>query len=126
MAQKSFDTEMLLIIPFSLGAAASLGLISADILPMVNLGDTLITIGGIEWTVGRVVAAASLLAVLVNRDASLMETGGLDVWIVYATLGLVIAPPFFPAFESTLAQQPAALISFTIQGLGFTLVSWSN
>jgi hypothetical protein len=126
MAEQQIDTEVLLIIPFSIGAAASLGLVGTDILPFVNLGDTLLTTGSIDWTIGRGTALVSLIAVLVNRDASVFDTGGIDLWVAYATIGLVLAPPFLPALESTLAEQPAAIIAFVVQSIGFTLVSWSN
>lgn len=120
------DFETLLIIPFSLGAAASLGLISGDVLPIINLGEVLYEAGTIEFTAGRVLSILALLAVFVNRDTPLSDTAGIDLWIVYATLALVLTPAFLPALESTLAEQPAAILSFTVQSLGFTFVSYSN
>jgi hypothetical protein len=126
MVQGDFDRELLLFVPFSLGTAASLGLIQTNILPFIDLGQTLLSTGTIDWTIGRGLAVAALAGVLINRDASLLETGGVDAWIAWATLGFLLAPPFLPAFADTLAQQPAATISFSVQSLGFGLVSWSN
>lgn len=126
MAQKSLDWELILIIPFALGSAASLGLVSAEILPFIDLGQTLYEQGNIDFTAGRIIAILSLLAVFVNRDAPLSDTAGIDLWITYATIALVLVPPLLPALESSLAQQPAALIAFVVQGTGFTFVSYEN
>ncbi|TYT61803.1 hypothetical protein [Natrialba swarupiae] len=120
------DLEMLLIIPFSWGAAASLGMIDDNIIWFLDAGSVIFEQGNVELTVGRIVSLASLLFVLVSRDASLSDTRGIDVWIVYATVGLIVAPPLFPAFADTLAHQPAAMISFTVQSTGFLLVSYIN
>jgi hypothetical protein len=126
MAQKSFDWELLLIVPFSIGAAASLGLVDTNVLPFLDLGETIYEQGNIDFTAGRILAILSLLAVFINRDASLGDTGGIDLWIVYTTIALVLVPPLLPALEDTLAQQPAAIIAFVVQGLGFTFVSYEN
>lgn len=123
---KDWDLELLLIIPFSFGAAASLDLIATDILPIIDLGETLFAEGNIEFTAGRIIAVLSLLAVFINRDASLRETAGIDLWVTYATIAMVLVPPLVPALADTLAQQPAAILAFTVQGLGFTIISWSN
>ena len=127
MGYMSFDTETYLLFPaFALGTGATLGLISADFVPFVNLGDTVLEFGTITWTVGRIIAALSLLAVLFNRQASITDTKGIDLWVTYATLGLILAPPFFPAFADTLVQQPASWIAFTVQSVGFAIVTYVN
>lgn len=127
MGFRSFDAETYLLFPlFGLGAAASLGLIGTDILPFIDLGETFAETGGITWTYGRVLSAISLLAVMYNRQASLRETSGIDLWVAYATLGLIIAPPFFPALSDTLAQQPASWLAFTVQSIGFAIVTYLN
>jgi hypothetical protein len=127
MGYMSFDTETYLLFPaFALGTGATLGLISADFVPFINLGDVVLEFGTIEWTVGRVIAALALLAVLFNRQASITDTRGIDLWVTYATLGLILAPPFFPAFAETLAEQPASWIAFTVQSVGFAIVTYVN
>jgi hypothetical protein len=127
MGYMSFDTETYLLFPaFALGTGATLGLISADFVPFVNLGDAVLEFGTITWTVGRIIAALSLLAVLFNRQASITDTKGIDLWVTYATLGLILAPPFFPAFAETLAEQPASWIAFTVQSVGFAIVTYVN
>lgn len=120
------DLSMLLIVVFSWGAATSLGLISDNILPFVDAGSVVFEAGNATFTIGRLVSIATLLFVFFYRDAPLSDTDGIDLWIVYATIGLVIAPPLFPALESTIASQPAALIAFTVQSTGFLLVDYVN
>ena len=120
------DLSMLLIVVFSWGAATSLGLIGDNVLPFVDAGATIWEVGNATFTIGRIVSIATLLFVFFYRDAPLSDTNGIDLWIVYATIGLVIAPPLFPALESTIASQPAALVAFTVQSTGFLLVDWVN
>ncbi|WP_138006543.1 hypothetical protein [Halalkalirubrum salinum] len=128
MAQNQLDIELYLLGPiFMVGTAASLGLIDAVWFGgLLDFGQVLFETGNIEMTIGRLLAIGSLIAVLVNRDVSFSDTNGLDVWIVYVTIGLVIAPPFFPTFAETIADTPAGIASFIVQGIGFTLVSYIN
>jgi hypothetical protein len=101
MTQFDLDTETFVLFPlFALGAAATLGLVSADILPWFNLGDVVVSFASIDWTIGRLLAIAALGGVLINRDEPLdFETwGAIEVWTFYVTIGLILAPPFFPAF----------------------------
>lgn len=129
MAEFSLDKETFLVYPlFGLGTAASLGLVEANFLPFIDLGETLVEVGTIEWTIGRLMSLAALAAVVINRDNPLDFDGWgvLEVWVLYVTVGLIIAPPFFPAFEGWLAETPAAFIAFTAQSIGFGLISWIN
>ena len=129
MARTELDTETFVLFPvFALGTAASLGLISQNVLPWFNLGEVVIEFASIEWTIGRVLAVLALTGVVVNRDEPLdFETwGAVEVWTFYVTVGLIIAPPFFPAFSETLAETPAAFASFTVQSIGFALITYIN
>lgn len=129
MSQFSLDRETYIIYPaFALGTGATLGLVGTDILPFVNLADVAATTGGIEWTFGRLLSLLALAAVFINRDDgfSLDGFGALEAWAVYVTLGLIVAPPFFPALEETLAGGTAAFVSFSVQSIGFALISWLN
>jgi hypothetical protein len=126
MAHNSLDLELLLIIPFSIGAAASLGMVQTDIFPIIDLGEVIFSTGNIELTAGRIMSILSLAAVAIHRDASILDTKGIDLWILYATIGMVLVPPFVPALSETLAQQPAAIIAFTVQSTGFAFISYTN
>lgn len=127
MKGSDLDQEMFVAIPiFTIGAAATLGLIEGDALPFVDLGDVLIETGTVEWTLGRLLSLAALVGVFVNRDASITDTSAVDAWVVYATAGLIVAPPFFGSLEATLAETPAALVAFIVQTMGITIVSYLN
>jgi len=126
MASRTLDPEFALVVPFSLGALVSLGLVAGDVVPIIDLSDVLLSIGGVDITWARGLSIGALVFVTVNRDASLSDTNGLDLWIAYATIGLVIAPPLLPPLESMISEQPAALIAFAIQTLGFGFVSFAN
>ncbi len=76
-----FDLEMLLIVAFSWGAAASLGLISDNILPFIDARATIWEVGNATFTIGRIVSIATLLLVFFYRDAPLSDTSGIDLWI---------------------------------------------
>lgn len=120
------DYSMALVVVFSWGAATSLGLIQDNIIPFINAGEVIFQFGNSAITIGRIASILSLLFVFFYRDAPLTDTAGIDLWIVYATIGLTLAPPLFPGFADTLASQPAALIAFTVQSTGFLLVDYLN
>ena len=124
--QNQIDTELYLLGPiFMFGTAVSLGLIDATWFGF-DMGASVFESGNLDLTLGRLLAIGALIGVLVNRDVSLSDTNGLDLWIVYVTIGLVFAPPFFPSLAETIASTPAAFVSFTVQGIGFALVSYIN
>jgi len=129
MTRLEIDAETYLLYPlFAVGTMATLGIISTDILPAVNLGDVLVNIGGIEWTLGRLLALIALAAVVINRDEPLDFDGwgAIEVWVLYATVGLIVAPPFFPAFEGWITETPAAFVSFSVQSIGFVILTYVN
>lgn len=121
-----WQPEMWLIIPFSFGSAASLGLIDASVLGFIDLESVIWDPGNIELTWGRILAVASLLAVFFNREVGFTTTSFVDAWIVWATIALIVAPPLFPAFEATIAETPMAMMAFIVQTTGFTIVSYMN
>ncbi|MFC7057243.1 hypothetical protein [Halovenus salina] len=129
MTEFELDLETFLLFPlFALGTTVSLGLIEASAIPILDLGETLFTTGNIDWTIGRGLSIAALAAVVINRDDPLDfdAWGIMEAWAVYVTVGLLVAPPFFPALESTLASTPAAVAAFIVQGIGFSLITYIN
>ena len=128
MAQMQVDADWVAAYPvFALGTAVSLGFIETDILPFIDLGMVLLESSGIELTLGRLMSAVALLAVYFNRDAAIIDQFGIiETWIVYATLGLIIAPPFFPLLSDTIAGGLAGVVVFIIQSIGFTIVTLLN
>lgn len=101
-------------------------MVDLSFIPFIDMGAVLFAPGNIELTIGRIISIASLLGVFFNREVGFRSTSFIDAWIVYVTIGLVLAPPLFPAFQDTLAQQPAAILSFLAQSTGFTIVSYLN
>lgn len=128
MAEFELDRDWLLLYPiFALGTAASLGLVQTDILPFVNLSDTFYTVANAEFTVGRIFSIAALIGVFVTRDSDVFDrVGGVELFVLYATIGLIIAPPFFPVFQETLAEGPAGVVAFLVQSIGYTIVTYLN
>ncbi len=129
MTQFELDTETYLLYPlFALGAASTLGIVSTDILGFINLGNTVLTTAGIDWSIARGLSLVALLSVIINRDDPLNTDawGAVEVWAFYVTIGLVIAPPFFPALQSTLAGEVWAFVAFTVQSIGFALITYIN
>ena len=129
MTKFELDMETFVLFPvFALGTAVSLGLVEASMIPIIDLGETLLTTGNIEWTIGRVLSILALAAVVINRDDPLDfdAWGVLEAWTVYVTIGLIVAPPFFPALADTLASTVAGVLAFLVQGIGFSLVTYIN
>lgn len=126
MAEYQLDRELMFAMPiFVVGSLVSLGLVSSDPLP-VDLTMVLFEAGNVELTIARAGSIAALLYVYGNRDVGFTDFDGVDAWVVYATGALVLAPPLFPAFADTVAQQPAAILAFLTQTAGFSIVSYMN
>jgi len=126
MSKLTADKELYLVIPlFSLGAAISLGIVGSEI-ALIDLSQVLIGVNGVDFTIARVMSLVALGIALFNRDASLTDTGAIDVWAVWATAGLVIAPPLFPLVQGTLAEAPFSFVAFAMQTIGITIVSYVN
>lgn len=126
MSKLTADRELYLVIPlFSIGAAVSLGIVGSDV-GLIDLSRTLIGFNGVEFTIARIMSLVALGVALVNRDTSLTDTGAIDVWAVWVTVGLVVAPPLVPLVEGTLAEAPYSFVAFGLQTMGITIVSYVN
>lgn len=127
MTQLSIDKELWLVVPvFSIGAAVSLGIVSSTLGGLVDLNTVLIGVNGVDFTVARTMSLAALAIAVINRDTGFTEFGAIDVWAMWVTAGLVIAPPFLPIVEGTLLEAPYSIAAFVIQTLGITIVSYVN
>lgn len=121
------DPELLLLIPFGMFTAVSLDLVSASVVPIIDPSETLVSTGDIDWSLARGGSLVILLFALLNRDRSIRDTNGIDLWIVYATIALVAAPPFVGALEDTLAGGTlAGVVAWTAQSTGYALVTLVN
>lgn len=129
MVQGKLDREDLFVWPLYMwSTAAALGLIQPDLLPIpgVDWNQVLVEFGHIDFTLATTAAVVALGYVYAQRDTSLTNLAGADLYIVYATIGLILAPPIFPAFEATVVEKPAAYLAFTVQNAGLLLVSRMN
>ena len=118
------DKEMLFAFPlFIIAVGANLEIFSLGI---GFLTDELFVLGNASITVARVVAIGSIGYIIVNRDESIRDTKGVDIWIVYATIGLILTPPFMPVLENTLVSPGIAFFAFIGQIMGFFLASALN
>jgi hypothetical protein len=127
MTQLSIDKELWLVVPvFSIGAAVSLGIVTADLGGLVDLKTVLIGVNGVDFTIARTMSLAALAIAVINRDTGFSDLGAIDVWAMWVTAGLVIAPPFVPLLEGTLLEAPYSVAAFVIQTLGITIVSYVN
>lgn len=129
MVQFELDLETWLIYPiFALGAATGLGIVQPTLIPWFDLSETVFQTGNIEWSIARALSLVALLAVVINRDDGFGfdEWSTFELWAVYVTLGLVIAPPFFPELQETLVEPIWAFIAFTAQSIGFVLITYIN
>lgn len=129
MVQGKLDREDLFVWPLYMwSTAAALNLVEPDLLPIPGLdwNETIFSAGGIDFALATLAAIGALGFVYTQRDTSITNLGGADLFIVYATVGLIVAPPLFPAFEATIAEKPAAYVAFTVQNAGLLLVSRMN
>jgi len=127
MAKNQVDREAYLLLPvFIAGSASTVGLIASDFLQVIDLSTVVFSTVNIEWTLGRIIAVGALGVVTFHRDASIRETRGFDLWIMWATLGFLLAPPFFPVLAEYLHETPAGVVSFVVTGIGFSIISFKN
>lgn len=109
---------------FIIAAAVSLGLLSSTILGF-DLGATYSLGAGHGFSVANIAAILSLGYVAYTNDWSgNIAWKGIQGWLVVSTVGLLIAPPFLPLLQNTLAQTPAAITALVIQAGGFVTFSY--
>jgi len=102
----------------------SLGMMSSTI-GGIELGETLLDLGSDHgFSVANVLAIATLGYVAYTNDWGGGMMTGIQAWIVLATIGLLIAPPFLPIVQDTLAQYPANVFALVVQVGGFISFSY--
>lgn len=88
-----------------------------DIAATVSLGE------GHMISIAAILALASLGWVAYSNDWS-GNLSWIQAWVVIATVTLIIAPPFVPALEGTLAATPAAFLALVVQIGGYLTFSY--
>ncbi|WP_248515958.1 hypothetical protein [Salinarchaeum laminariae] len=127
MAKNKLDPrELLLGAPvFILGSLTSLGIVGPEVF-MLDFSNVLLEAGNLRLTLGSIASIVALGYIYFNRDVSFFEFNGEEMWLVFATATLVLAPPVFPGLADSLATMPIALIAFFLQTGGFTIISIKN
>jgi hypothetical protein len=109
---------------FIICAAVSLGILSSTMLGF-DLGATYNLGAGHGFSVANLLAIASLGYVAYTNDWSGgVAWKGIQGWLIVATIGLLIAPPFLPLLQNTLAETPAGLLALAVQAGGFATFSY--
>lgn len=127
MTSTKMEVNMLdyAVFPFYLMACAvSLGLLGStflgfDMSASFNIG------AGHAFSVANIAAIGILGYVAYTND---WDGGavfnGIQGWLVLATVGVLIAPPFFPLVADTIAAGPAAIVALAVQAGGFITFSY--
>jgi hypothetical protein len=108
---------------FLFGSLFELGLVDFS-LGGVSLSETVFALGGTDISLAVILMLGALGAVIYTNEWEFDADGGITTWVVVATLGLIIAPPFVPALSEFLAQDIAASAALLVQTAGYTIVSY--
>lgn len=130
MAEMKVDRELVLAIPFMLGSLVTLDILAADSLQVVDLAYVWYAGHGMTLQTAHLLQIVPLAMIVINRDQSFVKQiralGAIEAFIVYVTVGLVIAPPFLPELAGTVAYQPLAFMTFAVQTIGLGIISFIN
>lgn len=111
---------------FLIGGLTQLGLMTAPEVMGIGLSDTLLDLGAeTSLTIATAVALAAIAIVITTNKPNLRRGRGyIQFWVVAATVGLVIAPPFVPILENLLNGGIASGVALLLQSAGYMIVSW--
>lgn len=124
MADLSLDGNDLFAAPlFVLGSLVQLELVNNSWFGFDLLGEVM-SFGSASVSVAQVLSMGALLYVLYTNDLDFGGLTGVNLWLVYVTIGLVFAPPFYEPLGDLLTTQAGALIAFLAQTTGFTIISY--
>jgi len=102
----------------------SLSLLEASAIP-VDLSATLIDLGSDHsFSIANILAIASLGYVGATNEWGADGLSAMQAWIVIATVALIVAPPFVPILETTLAETPAGIFAALLQIGGYATFSY--
>lgn len=73
-----------------------------------------------------IIALLCLGAIVVNRDRSLRDTKGIDVWIVWLTTALILAPVSPIILDGVITGAPVNIIALVSALLGIMVASAMN
>lgn len=113
---------------FVLASGVQAGLFSL-VLFGVDFSDTLLTFGSgaaaVSITMAKIIAVLAVLVAFASNQPDFDRMGMVESWSAFATIGLVIAPPFSPAIRALLQTSTiAGLVSLIVQAAGFYTLSY--
>lgn len=128
--QGQLDIEDALLSPFFvLSSAIAVGLINLQLMGF-NLASTALTFTSQGYTstitYAGILSLIALLATYATNRRDFSGMGALELWVVIATIGLVIAPPFVPILGGLLNNTLAALVAVVVQAGGYYSLSYAG
>jgi hypothetical protein len=128
--QGKFDIDDIVVSPlFVLSSAIATGLISFTFMGFDFASTALqFTSEGYKTTISyaSIVSVLSLLVAYASNRRDLSRMSNVERWILFATIGLVITPPFAPLLQGLLANKIAGLVAVVIQAGGFYSLSYTG
>ncbi|WP_436934095.1 hypothetical protein [Halovenus marina] len=109
---------------FVLSAAIAVGLVEFSLFgfnfadPLINLPDG----GGIS--AAKIISLLALATAFATNRPNFDKMGAVETWVAIVTIGLVIAPPFFPLLDALLGNEFAGLIAVVVQSAGFYALAY--
>lgn len=108
---------------FVLGSLISLELIDSTWFG-VDLAGELMSLGSASISIAQIMSAVALMYVLYTNDLDFSGLTGVNLWLVYVTIGLVFAPPFYEPLGALITTRVGAVFAFLAQTTGFTIISY--
>jgi len=111
---------------FILGSLTELGLLGSMKLPLVgDPSETIVTLGSsTDISLAILLSLSALGVVIYTNNWTLSAMGGIQAWVVVATVGLIILPPFMPLLQDVLSADIGKYASFIVQTAGYTVLSY--
>lgn len=128
--QGKFDLDDVVVSPiFVLSSAIATGLISFTIFGF-NFASTALQFSSQSYkttiSYATIVSVLALLAAYASNRKDFSNMTYVERWILFATIGLVITPPFAPLVQDILSNKIAGLVALVIQAGGFYSLSYSG
>jgi len=112
---------------FVLSSAIALGLVNFS-LAGFDFASTALEFSGSGFTTtisyATIVSIIALATAYATNRRDFSRMGGLELWVVIATVALVITPPFVPILQTLLSNKVAGLVAIVIQAGGYYSLSY--
>ena len=79
----------------------------------------------VSVSLAKIIAVLAILVALASNQPDFDRMGMIETWAAFATIGLVLAPPFSPAIRALLQTSTiAGIVSLVVQAAGFYSLSY--